>query len=120
MTIPDDRAPLQVALTVEARRRLSNQIARAYRGTYGARTGLRTLGRAIARRLIGAGWSPEMVSAALSRAVLDHPACAGSDRRDLVTGEQRSVALVELTRQCVEEIAFDLSQSRRPGDGTSS
>lgn len=114
MTIPNDGVSPQVALTVEARRRLSNQIARAYRGTYGAHTGLRTLGRAIARRLLGAGWSPAMVSAALSQAVLDHPACAGGDRRNLITGEQRSVALVELTRQCVEEAANDLSQSRRP------
>lgn len=111
MMLPTDGPQPQVALTDEARRRLSNQIARAYRGTYGARTGLRTLGRSIARRLLSAGWAPEVVSAALARVVLDHPACTGGGRRNLIAGDKRSIALVELTRQCVEEVALELSQS---------
>lgn len=103
-----------VTLTDEARRRLSNQIARAYRGTYGARTGLRTLGRSIARRLIGAGWSPDAVSAALARIVVEHPAANGGDRRNLITQEPRSVALVELTRGCVADVVLELSAQQPP------
>ena len=110
MTISSSAESLQVALTDESRRRLSNQIARAYRGTYGARTGLRTLGRAIARRMIRGGCSPDAVSAALARVVLDHPASTTGDRRSLITGESRSVALVELTRQCVADVALELAQ----------
>ena len=114
MTSPNGGERRQVAMTDEARRRLSNQIARAYRGTYGARTGLRTLGRSIARQLISAGWSPDSVSAALARAVRDHPAATSGGQRNLITGEPRSIALVELTSQCVADVALELSRSRRP------
>ena len=114
MTISESGESSQGILTDQARRRLSNQVARAYRGTYGARTGLRTLGRSIARRMIGAGCPADVVSAALARVVLDHPASITADRRDLVTGEPRSMALVELTRQCVAEVALELSQPPPP------
>ena len=110
MTVLGDGHAIRSVLTDEARRRLSNQIAQAYRGTHGARTGLRTLGRSIARRLIGAGWSPEAVSAALARVVVDHPASTTDDQRRLVTGQPRSIALVELTRQSVADVVLELSQ----------
>ena len=103
----------QLVLPEEARRRLSNQIGRAYRGTYGARTGLRTLACAIARRMVGEGWSPVAVSAALSGFVANHPASASADRQTVATAE-RSIALVELTRECVAEVALELSQPRSP------
>ena len=114
MTIPSDRESEPSELTDEATRRLSNQIARAYRGTYGARTGLRTLGRSIARRLIAAGWSPEAVSAALAHVVRDHPASTIDDRRHLTSGEPRSTALVELTRQSVADVVLELAQQPAP------
>ena len=100
----------QVTLTDHARRRLSNQIARAYRGPWSASTGLRALARSIARRLLGAGWSTDVVSAALVRVVCEHPACTGV-RRHLGTTEHRSLALAELMRQSVKEVALELSQS---------
>lgn len=103
----------RISVTVQARRRLSNQVGRAYRGSYGARTGLRTLGRSIARRLIDAGWSPEAISAALARVVLDHPASTIDDSRPLTTRAPRSAALVELTRQSVADVVLELAQ-RRP------
>jgi hypothetical protein len=101
--------------TDEARRRLSNQIARAYRGTYGAQTGLRTISRSIALRSIGAGWSPDAVSAAFERVVLDHPASASDGQPNLITREPRSTALLELTRQSVADAILELArQSRAP------
>lgn len=109
MTILTGGDSLPVALTDDARRRLSNQIARAYRGTYGAQTGLRTLGQSIARRMIDAGWSPEAVSAALARVVLDHPASTSSDRRARAMGEPDTIALVEVTRQSVADIVLEQS-----------
>src|SRR5437879_8720573 len=84
-----------------AARRLSNQIARAYRGTYGARTGLRTIVRSVARQMLNAGSPPDVVSRVLERYVLNHPAGLAADPRSLVTGELNSATLVELTQQCV-------------------
>lgn len=103
--------PVRSVLTEQARRRLTNQVGRAYRGTYGARTGLRTLARQFAVRLIEARCSPESISAALARMVLDHSA-SNQGGRNLLTGETLSTALVELTRQSVADAVLELS--RRP------
>ena len=88
-----------------AARRVSNQIARAFRGTYGARTGLRTIVRAVALQMIADGSTPEAVADVFERCVLDHPARLVADPHNLVTGEPHSAALVALARECVAEAA---------------
>jgi hypothetical protein len=106
--------PVRSVLTDQSRRRLRNQIGRAYRGTYGARTGLRTLARQFAVRLIEAGWLPDSVSAALARVVLEHSA-ANQGTRNLLTGVTLSTTLVELTQQSVADALVELSQRPQPG-----
>ena len=101
--------PVRSVLTDQSRRRLRNQVGRAYRGTYGARTGLRTLARQFAVRLIEAGWLPESVSAALARVVLEHSA-SNQGARNLLTGVTLSTTLVELTQQSVADAVIELSQ----------
>jgi hypothetical protein len=101
--------PVRCVLTDQSRRRLRNQVGRAYRGTYGARTGLRTLARQFAVRLIEAGWVPESVSSALARVVLEHSA-ANQGARNLLTGVTLSTTLVELTQRSVADAVVELSQ----------
>jgi hypothetical protein len=104
----------QCVLPDEARRRLSNQIARAYRGTFGARAGLRTLACSIARRMVRAGWSPAAVSAALARVVANDPASTSADGRNVAAAESRSIELLELMRECIAEVELELSQTPPP------
>src|SRR5260370_78549 len=65
--VSDQTERLDQVLPDAAARRLSNQIARAYRGTYGARTGLRTIVRSVARQMLNAGSPPEVVSRVIER-----------------------------------------------------
>lgn len=88
-----------------AARRLATQLARAYRGTYGAKTGLRTVVTSIARQLLLAGLPYATVAQTLERCVLEHPARHQGDGPHLLTGEPHTQMLVELTRACVDEAA---------------
>ena len=108
-----DDDPIRSVLTEQSRRRLRNQVGRAYRGTYGARTGLRTLARQFAVRLIEAGWLPESVAAALARVVLEHSA-SNQGGRNLLTGVTLSTTLVELTRQSVADAVAEVAQRPQP------
>ena len=90
-----------------AARRLSNQIARAFRGTYGAKTGLRTIVRATARQMLAGGSSPDQIAVILERFVMDHPACQANDPTNIVTGQTYSGMLADLMRQCVAETTPD-------------
>ena len=105
--------PIRSALTDQSRRRLINQVRRAYRGTYGARTGLRTLARQFALRLMEAGWVPESVSNALARVVMEHSA-SNQGARNLLTGVTLSTTLVELTRQSVADAVAELAERSEP------
>ena len=105
--------PIRSALTDQSRRRLINQVGRAYRGTYGARTGLRTLARQFALRLMEAGWVPESVSTALARVVMEHSA-SNQGARNLLTGVTLSTTLVELTRQSVADAVAELAERSEP------
>jgi hypothetical protein len=88
-------------------RRLSNQIARAFRGTYGANTGLRTIVQSVARQLLVAGSSPEAVARIMEQAVRNHPGAAAGDRPNIVRGGSHTTMLVELTRECVTKVALE-------------
>jgi hypothetical protein len=96
-------------LSPAAERRMSNQLARAYRGTYGARTGWRTIVRGVARQMLSAGSSAENVSQVFERYVLNHPAGLVADPRNIVTGKNHSQMLVEVAQQCVADIVLEAS-----------
>lgn len=97
-----------MVLPPAAVRRLSNQIGRAFRGTYGAQTGLRILVGSMARQLLGAGASPDALTRALEQCVLAHPGRLADDRRSLVTGTSQCATLVRVTRECVAATALEL------------
>lgn len=86
-----------------AERRLSHQLARAYRGTYGAKTGLRTVVTAIARQLLRGGLPRDLVLRTLEQRVLEHPARPAGAPPHHLTGAPHAQRLVELMQECVAE-----------------
>lgn len=92
-------------LTPGHARRLDVAIGRAVRGTYGARTGLRTIVRGVVTELMAEGATPETIADQLERCVRDHPIGHAHDRRNLITGALHSSMLVDLARRCVDELA---------------
>ncbi|MGH7669700.1 MAG: hypothetical protein ACRENQ_09430 [Gemmatimonadaceae bacterium] len=99
------------ALPDAAARRLSNQIARAFRGTYGANTGLRTIVRSAARQLLVAGSSVDAVARIIEEAVRNHPGATTGDRPNIVRAGSHTAMLVELTRECVTEVVLEATTS---------
>ena len=91
----DSRESLADVFTDAALRRLSNQIARANRGTFGAQTGLRTIARSLAMRMLELGSAPADVTAAFVQVIRDHPA---HDAR-------QSEVLIALVGDCVAQAA---------------
>lgn len=97
---------LEQALPPAAARRLSNQIARAYRGTYGAETGLRSIVRQAARQMLHVGWSTETVTRVLEKHIRDHPSTRPADTRAFAPGKLNSKILIALMRECVADVAL--------------
>jgi hypothetical protein len=97
-----------------AARRLSNQIGRAFRGTFGARTGLRTIARSVAQQMLAAGSGEEAIALTFEHCILDHPGRLIGEGRNVLGGESHSRMLIELTRSCVAEAA---STATRPAGG---
>ncbi|MDB4878461.1 MAG: hypothetical protein JWM41_4907 [Gemmatimonadetes bacterium] len=89
-------------------RRLNNQIARAFRGTYGARTGLRTIVRLTTHQMLQSGMPRDAIQRTLEQCVLNHPARLLSDPHNIVTGESQSTTLAQLTRQWSDEVTLDV------------
>lgn len=107
---PDDlESGHPAALSDAAGRRLSNQIDRVFRGTYGARTGLQTIVTALARQMIATGSSPAAIMRTFEGCVLNHPARLGRDPQSALTDDPNWTLLVELTRQCVADAAVETS-----------
>ena len=77
--MPTDTECREAIVPDAAGRRLSNQIARAYRGTYGAQAGLRTLVRSVSLQMLRAGSSPDAVARALADYVVNCPAAINAD-----------------------------------------
>lgn len=98
-------APLSDA----AGRRLSNQIDRVFRGTYGARTGLQTIVTALARQMLATGSSPAAIIRTFEGCVMNHPARLGRDPQSTLTDDPNWTLLVELTRQCVADAVLESS-----------
>jgi hypothetical protein len=103
--LPEPRPTLSDA----AGRRLSNQIARVSRGTYGARTGLQTIVTALARQMLATGSSPAAIMLTFESCVLNHPARLDRDPQSVLTDDPNWALLVELTRQCVTDAARESS-----------
>lgn len=86
-------------------RRLSSQIGRAFRGTFGAKTGFATLMQSIAATMFADSVSEQDIMRAFEIRVMDHPARAGCDSQSLITGTSHSAALVALAHECVAAAA---------------
>src|SRR4051812_34100139 len=87
-------------LPAASRRRLSNHIARAFRGGVGAKTGLRTIVRSVAAEMLAIGATEGSITRALETCVRDHPAGIGYDPHSLMSGKSHSTMLVELAHEC--------------------
>ena len=98
----------ELVLPDAAARRLSNQIDRACRGTFGAQVGLQTIVRSVARQLLRTGSPPNVVSRLLTECVLHHPGALGTDRGAVVNGKVNLSTLVALTEQSVAEVVREL------------
>jgi len=93
------------AISDASGRRLSNQIGRAFRGTFGAKIGLRMIMRSIAGEMLAAGATAEAVTRALETSVLHHPGRIAADSRPLMAGRANSTVLAEIACECVADVA---------------
>jgi hypothetical protein len=81
--------------------RLDQQIKRAFRHTYGAESGLRTLVRLGTTEMLRAGASRVAIRNALVARVANHP---GQGKPSILTGESRSAALTKLMLVWSDEV----------------
>jgi hypothetical protein len=96
---------LPAGLPTASGRRLSNQIGRAFHGTFGAMTGLQILMRSVAAEMLAAGASEQCVAQALEACVMNHPARTDRDSSSLMSGRSRSAAFVALANECIAAVA---------------
>jgi len=89
----DSGTAVATKLSPATAHRLDQQIKRAFRHTYGAEAGLRTLVRLAATEMVRAGASRDAVRKALIERVEDHPA---PGKPSLLTGESQSAALTRI------------------------
>lgn len=101
------RSPRPAVLAPAARRRLSNQIERAFRGTYGAKTGLRTLVCTMAGDLLARGATSDAVAKSFEECVFEHSADPAATPRAVVAGQASSATLVALIRECVSTVVLE-------------
>lgn len=101
------QGPNRSILSGIAARRLSNQIDRAHRGTFGAETGLRTIVKAVAREMTRGGASVDVVLAAITNHLVNHPARPGWKPNGSGSGSLSSTALIDLVQQCIDEVAVE-------------
>jgi hypothetical protein len=97
----DSQPTHETKLSPATAHRLDQQIKRAFRHTYGAEAGLRTLVRLAATEMLRAGASRDVVRKALIERVDDHP---GRGKPSLLTGESQSAALTRLMLGWCDEI----------------
>jgi hypothetical protein len=81
--------------------RIDQQIKRAFRHTYGAESGLRTLVRRGVEEMLRAGASPQEIRDALVARMQNHPA---PGKPSLLTGESRATVLTRLMIAWADEV----------------
>jgi hypothetical protein len=96
----DTRGALPTTLRPATAHRLDQQIKRAFRHTYGAEAGLRTLVRLGASEMLSAGASKQAVRNAILERMQNHPS---QGKPSLVTGESRWEALTKLVLAWADE-----------------
>jgi hypothetical protein len=108
--VPTNTKAPEAIVPEAAGRRLSNQVARAYRGTYGARTGLRTIVRATSTQMLRSGGSPEGVARARSDFTVKCPVVASltTTKKDAVDAS----ALPGLVSKYSSEVAIERRSAR--------
>jgi hypothetical protein len=108
--VPTNTKGPEAVVPDAAGRRLSNQVARAYRGTYGARAGLRAIVRATSAQMLRRGSSPEGVARALSDFAVNCPVviALGATRRDALDAR----ALPALISEYSSEVALEIEHQR--------
>ena len=111
MSIEDDvsktrQKPNGAVLSGIARRRLSNQIDRGYRRTFGARAGLRTIVESVAREMLRAGVPRDVIAKAITNYLVDHPARLAASPVGTSSDDFSESMLTELVRQCVDEVTI--------------
>ncbi len=94
------RARGHAVLSDAAAQRMANQLSRAYRGTFGAEVGLRTIAGSVATQLLGVGVSRAAAARALDECVTEHP-----ERHATVPGDPTRARLVRLRRIVRESVA---------------
>lgn len=99
------------SLSAAIAHRIDQQIKRAFRHTYGAEAGLRTLVRLGTTEMLRAGASPEAIQKALIERVQHHP---GQGKPSLLTGESRSVALTRLMLEWCNETCASAGEEATP------
>ena len=97
----------------DAAQRLSNQVARAYRGTFGAQSGLQTVVRLVTERMLRAGTSPADVSRVLTRYVESQSARLVAESQAAAAAGFDVRILIELTAQCVVDAALEAAPTPR-------
>jgi hypothetical protein len=96
VVVPDDLllGEKDVALTTSMVRRLNHQIERAFRGTYGAESGLRTLVRMGTQQMLLAGAPPASIGSAFSACVLNHP-CPEDGNSSVLRAREKGSRILE-------------------------
>ena len=97
--VPTETDCSSAIVPAAAGRRLSTQVARAYRGTYGARIGLRTLVKSVSVQMVRNGLSPDAVARALAEYVVSCPAPTGCDPSNARDEALRAGVLAELVAE---------------------
>lgn len=112
---PDDATATAPAslLSRSTETRLQNQIARAFRHTYGAETGLRTLVWLATSQMRAAGASRSEVRLALKRCMVNRPTHQAGHPA-LVTSETHTAALTTLMLAWTDEACASEGKSLRP------
>jgi hypothetical protein len=112
--VPTNTEVREAVVPDAAARRLSTQVARAYRGTYGARAGLRTLVRSVSIQMLRSGSSPEAVSRALEDFILSRAAPAAVGSSIGINDAVRAHVRIALAADIADEMA-----EQRPTNGAS-
>ena len=114
--MPTDTEGREAVVPEAAARRIANQVARAYRGTYGARTGLRTLVNSVSVQMLRGGSSADAVVRAIVDLVRTCPIPAIDGSPTAISDPLSADALAELTAEYASSAAMETRRTTTSGD----